>query len=101
MFAEHHDRSRNGSRCCRGNALDEGTDLRISGKAFVEGADDYDKKIYRQANPQRGGARARDPSDEVTDESNGYHHKTRGNDGNGYRIPTNGFGQPMMRLEYT
>src|SRR5580765_3672778 len=100
MFAEHDDRSRNGPRCCCGDALDEGTDLRISGKAFVEGADDYDKKIYREEDTHRGGAGAGDPRDEVTDESNGYHHRTGCNHRHGYGIKKLGFGQPMMLLDY-
>src|SRR5258708_38594329 len=101
MFAEHDDRSRNGPRCCRGDALDEGPDLRVPGKAFVEGANDYDKKIHWQEDTQRSGARPGDSRDKVTDESNGYYHRTGCNHGHGYGIKKLRFGQPMMFLDYT
>jgi hypothetical protein len=53
MFPENDNRSGSGSRCCRGDTLNKGPDLRISGKALVEGADDYHKKINRQEDTQR------------------------------------------------
>src|SRR5216683_1208886 len=101
MLPEHDNRSGDGSRCCRSDALDESTDLRISGEALVEGADDYHEKIYRQENTQRSSARAGDSRDEVTDESNGYHDRTRCNHGHRYGIKKLSFGQPMMFLDYS
>src|SRR6267154_5115209 len=101
MLPEHDNRSGNGSRRCRGDAQDEGTDLRISGKAFVEGADDYDEKIDRQEDTQRGSARAGHSRNQIPDEGDGYHHRTGRDHGHSDGIKKLGFGQPMMLLDYS
>jgi hypothetical protein len=100
MLAKHDDRSGNGSCGCRGDALDEGADLRISREALVEGAYDYHEKIYRQENTQRGCACAGDSRNKIANESNSYHDRTGGNHGHGYGIKKLGFSQPMMFLNY-
>src|SRR5260370_28241445 len=100
MLAEHEDRPGNGPSCCGGDALDEGPDLHTSRETLVEGADDYDEKIYRQENTQRRRARAGDPRNKVTDERNGYHYRTGCNHGYGYGIKKLGFRQPVMLLDH-
>src|SRR5216684_1303224 len=100
MLAKHDGRSGDCPRRCRGDALNEGPDLRISGKALVEGADDHHEKIYRQENTQRGSACADHSRDKVTDESNGYHNWAWRNHSHGYGIKKLGFGQPMMSLDH-
>src|SRR6478736_6386358 len=100
MPAEHDDRSCDRSGCRSSNTLDEGSNLRVSGKTFVERADDDHEKVYGQEHTQCGSTGARGPGDEVTDEGNSNHYRTGCDHRHRDSIKELGFRQPVMLLHY-